>query len=270
MQPAARYSARRLGSIQGHGSVRGAGRFGRPSSPLSGIVSTIRPRPRKRSRPSAMSLTIISDAPSRGNDHVGVISNVTAAESLPANFTSEPPRPIIAKTFQWLRAASARLHERASRMCANASRTITTLKSLQRQVLRATIVVTSSATVTQRNYSRIGCVVLELGVLRSSTRAAGWGEHGGFKWAGGGAQATQAVASLLFVSGIAGPAARTRAQRKLRSPGVLAQFRSIPIAGTRWRKVRAPARPTMSALAMPSRDQNDNHHSWARTGGSSR
>jgi hypothetical protein len=83
------------------------------------------------------------------------------------------------KTFQRLRAGSALTHKRASRPCANASRIITTFKSLQRQVLRATIVVTSPATVTRRNYSRIGSVAFWFGVLRSSTRTAGWGENMG-------------------------------------------------------------------------------------------
>jgi aminoglycoside phosphotransferase (APT) family kinase protein len=45
---------------------------GRRSSRLSGIVTTILARPRKPSRSSAMSLTIISEPP-RGGDHLCVI-----------------------------------------------------------------------------------------------------------------------------------------------------------------------------------------------------
>jgi hypothetical protein len=42
-------------------------------------------------------LTIISEPSGKGNDHVGVISNVAAADNLPASLQAEPPRPIIAR-----------------------------------------------------------------------------------------------------------------------------------------------------------------------------
>jgi hypothetical protein len=65
------------------------------------------------------------------------------------------------------------MHEPSLRTCANASRRMTTLKSLQRQVLRATIVVTSAATVNYQEHSRIRFCGRRLGVLRSDTRTAG-------------------------------------------------------------------------------------------------
>jgi hypothetical protein len=77
------------------------------------------------------------------------------------------------ETFQRLRAESACMHEPSLRTCANASRRMTTLKSLQRQVLRATIVVTSAATVNYQEHSRIRFCGRRLGVLRSDTRTAG-------------------------------------------------------------------------------------------------
>jgi aminoglycoside phosphotransferase (APT) family kinase protein len=64
---------------------------------LSGIVTTTRARPRRRSRASATSLTIISDPNGKGSDHLRVICNVAAADNLPASFQAEPPRPIIAR-----------------------------------------------------------------------------------------------------------------------------------------------------------------------------
>jgi hypothetical protein len=44
-----------------------------------------------------MSLTIISDPPGKGNDHLRVISNVAAADNLLASLQAAPPCPIIAR-----------------------------------------------------------------------------------------------------------------------------------------------------------------------------
>jgi hypothetical protein len=162
------------------------------------------------------------------------------------------------------------MHEPSLRTCANASRRMTTLKSLQRQVLRATIVVTSAATVTYQKHSRIRFCGRRLGVLRSDTRTAG-GAYGGSKWVGG---AARVVATLLSVSGICGLAVRTQVYyRGLRRPKVSARLRSFPIhsaSSRRFGRFTAIGR-IMSMLAMPSCDRKDSHpHLRARTGGSSR
>ena len=44
-----------------------------------------------------MSLTIISDLPGGGNDHLGVISSVAAIERLPAHFQSRAATSMIAR-----------------------------------------------------------------------------------------------------------------------------------------------------------------------------
>jgi len=66
-----------------------------------------------------MSLTIISDPPGGGSDHVGVISDVAAAGSLSTSCQSEPPRPIIARHsngFAWVLRARTNTHRARARM----------------------------------------------------------------------------------------------------------------------------------------------------------
>jgi hypothetical protein len=82
---------------------------------------------------------------------------------------------------------------------------------------------------------------------------------GGFKWAGGGAQATHVVGSSSD-SDIFAPAVRTHVRREQRGT-------AIPIAGARRREMRrhalvhqAQVRHTMNALATPGRTRNNNNH----------
>jgi hypothetical protein len=171
------------------------------------------------------------------------------------------------ETFQRLRAKSACMHKPSLSTCAHASRRMTTLKSLQRQVLRATIVVTSAATVNYQKHSRIRFCGRRLGVLRSDTRTAG-GAYGVPNGLAAPHRSSPPCYPFRASAGL------RRERRSIiagcggrRSPLVCARFRSTAQARGRFAAVGR----IVSMLAIPSCDRKDSHsHQRARTGGSSR
>lgn len=85
-------------------------------------------------------------------------------------------------------------------------------------------------------------------------------------------QAAQVVAVSRFDSGNTAPSGRIL-HREQQQMEIKAQFHSLPIDGTRRRRMlrHAPVRQAMSALAMSSRNGDDGHpYQYARTGGFSR
>jgi hypothetical protein len=85
-------------------------------------------------------------------------------------------------------------------------------------------------------------------------------------------QPAQVVAVSQYDSGNTAPSARIL-HRQQQQMEIKAQFRSLPIDGTRRRKMlrHAPVRQAMSALAMSSRNRDDcDPYQSARTGGFSR